>query len=74
MARKYHMLFVRDDKNNWTPQFGDYDRHTVIEEMGDSYADVPKADIVILPLPNARQSTCDHAVRSLNKLGKNIRL
>ena len=73
MSKRYHMLFTRDDRNGWTPQFGDYDRNTVVVEVGDSYRDFPKDDIVIIPLPNARQSHCDNAVRVLNKYGKHVR-
>lgn len=69
----YHMLFTRNDKHGWGPQFGDHVRSVVVEESKDSYRDVPAADRVILKLPNASQSHCDNAVASLNKYGKNIR-
>lgn len=71
---KYHMLFTRDDPHGWGPQFGDHDKATVKDEMGDTYSGYAKDDLVILSLPNASQAHVDNAVRALNKYGRNIRV
>jgi hypothetical protein len=74
MTKVYHMLFTRDDKNGWCPQFGDFDRKTVIDEMGDTYSEFKKDDIVVLRLPKDSNDMTDHAKRMLDKHGRNIRL
>lgn len=72
MAR-YHMLFTKTG-DTWGPQFGDHDKATVKQEMGDTYRrDYRPNDIVILALPTSAQCHVDNAVRALNKHGRNIR-
>jgi hypothetical protein len=35
MAKKYFTLVVKEPNGPWSPQFGDYERDTVVEEMAD---------------------------------------
>lgn len=38
MARRYFTLITKSSDGRWSPQFGDYDREVVVDEMRDEYA------------------------------------
>lgn len=38
MSRKYYTLACRESDARWYPQFGDYERGTVVQEKQDTYA------------------------------------
>lgn len=42
-SRKYFTLVTRKD-GVWSPQFGDYDRETVVQEIQDSYSEFRNVD------------------------------
>lgn len=44
MAKAYYMLFTREGDGYWHPQFGDYSRTVVYDEVKDTYASAYKAE------------------------------
>lgn len=68
MAKKYYTGLTRDD-GVWSPQFGDYDRQVVEDEMEDSFiachAPYAKRDLKIIVTGDA-QADIDAAVAKLN--------
>ena len=71
MARKYYTLIERDpETKNWSIQFGDYDRTTVVEE-GQSMADrvgftIAKGTKFKIISTSAKQTDINAAVAALN--------
>lgn len=81
-AKSYYTLVVYEPEyNKWAPQFGDYDKETVKEEMQD-YKDADqkrpkKNQMKIITTPSAHQKLVDAEVFKLNQAlevanGKNI--
>ncbi len=63
MARKYHVLLVRED-GNWTIEFGDYDKSVVQDERQDKRDhDVKAKDLHILTVDGDTQADIDAAVK-----------
>ncbi len=60
----YHTICTRDGYR-WSPNFGDYDRDTVQDELEDSYSDYHPACIRIISTP-CDQAAIDAAVARLN--------
>lgn len=68
MARKYHILVTRDDATSpWYPQFGDYDKDVVKQEVIDCYRSFKASNRRIITTENARQSTINEAIALLNR-------
>lgn len=44
MAKAYYMLFTREGDGYWHPQFGDYSRSVVYDEVKDTYASAYKVE------------------------------
>jgi hypothetical protein len=67
MRKRYFTLAVRDD-GRWAPQFGDYDRSVVADELNDyvDSHDYRRKDLRILTTTDA-QAAIDAAVAALNK-------
>lgn len=72
--RPYHLLVTREnDAAPWCPQFGDYDRATVADEMREEYAPRYAArNRQILKLADARKATADAAIAALNFVASHI--
>jgi len=63
MARKYHVLLVRED-GNWSIDFGDYDKSVVKDELQDKRDHFIKAkDLHILTVDGDTQAAIDAAVK-----------
>lgn len=58
----YYTLCVLHN-SGWSPEFGDYDRETVVEER-DEYPDLPT---IIIATGSAKQSLINEAVAELNR-------
>ena len=66
MTRKYFTLLVKSDpRGAWCPEFGDYDRETVKDEMNDINGrdDVFACKIITT---NDDQESIDRMVRNMN--------
>lgn len=48
MSKVYYTLFTREDDGKWYPQFGDYDRKTVIDEMREYRNEYKAKDIRVV--------------------------
>jgi hypothetical protein len=66
MARKYYTLVTREAvADKWAPQFGDYDRECVEQEVQDSYLTYARQHRrIICTAPG--QADIDAAVAKLN--------
>lgn len=74
MSQGYWMIFTKEPLG-WAPQFGDFDRATVRDEMRDEYAPAyPVARRVMLRLEDDSQDAADYAVRMLDRHGPRIRV
>lgn len=63
MARKYHVLMVRED-GQWALDFGDYDKSVVKDELQDKRDHFIKAkDLHILTVDGDTQAEIDAAVK-----------
>lgn len=66
MARKYYMLVTRESvADQWAPQFGDYDRECVAQEVQDSYLTYGRANRRIICTADG-QAAINAAVAKLN--------
>lgn len=67
MARKYHVLLVRED-GNWTIDFGDYDKSVVQNERQDKRDhDIKAKDLYILTVNDDTQAEIDAAVKEFRQ-------
>lgn len=67
MARKYHVLLVRED-GNWTIDFGDYDKSVVQDERHDKRDhDIKAKDLHILTVDGDTQAAIDAAVNEFRR-------
>jgi hypothetical protein len=70
MKCKYYTLICRED-GKWSPQFGDYDKSVVRDEL-DDYANsfgsshYARKDIMIIATDDDMQATIDAAIAKLN--------
>jgi hypothetical protein len=68
MSRPYFMLFVRED-GVWVPEFGDYERQIVVDEMEDyhhGYRNVKKKDMKVMRLASGKRLVVDAVQAALN--------
>lgn len=67
--RKYYTLIARDGSPGcpWSPQFGDYDRKTVADELADYREQGFKRSELRIIETSARQAEIDAAVSALNR-------
>ena len=66
---KYYTLFTRDKATNtWSPQFGDYDRSTVIAERDDYRRQYRARDLWVSTLVDDTQLAADCEAARLNAL------
>lgn len=67
-ARPYFLLVTRESAvDHFAPQFGDYDRATVIQEMSDEYArHHKKSDMKVLNVISAKRADIEDALATLN--------
>jgi hypothetical protein len=64
MARKYHVLMVREEDGQWALDFGDYDESVVKDELQDKRDHFIKAkDLHILTVDGDTQAAIDAAVK-----------
>lgn len=67
----YYTLLTRDDPmQDWSIQFGDYDRECVEEERKDSYSSCKKGNWKIIKTKTARQSEINSCISKLNHEAK----
>ena len=71
MARTYYTACIRDRDGVWAPQFGDYDRAVVVEEMEDWHDATglhgsKRRDMKIITT-GPKQADINAAVDALNK-------
>ena len=60
--RYYFTLITLENVNGlqlWQPQFGDYDKNTVKQEIKDSYADRPAESVTMMISEDNQMSICD---------------
>lgn len=63
----YFTLVTRNGEGSpFNPQFGDYDRETVEQEMYDSYSNVKRSDRKIIKTKTAAQHEINRAIVNLN--------
>lgn len=72
MARKYYTLIDRQIGGKWAPQFGDYDRSVVADELlyhkdTAEYDDAGIIEWKILATKDDRQETINAAIAALNE-------
>lgn len=66
--KSYYSIIVKFDKtDNWSVQFGDYDKTCCIDELEDSYSDCYKAKII---KTSDSQESIHTEVSKLNAEGK----
>lgn len=64
--RKYHHLLTREDDDMWYPQFGDFDKECVRQEVEDTYSrDYKHRDIKVVTLVGGRRAL-DEYLADLN--------
>jgi hypothetical protein len=67
MPRKYHTLLVATPGQLWGPQFGDYEKEVVTQELDDTRHEWPKGTkFKVVTLADAKQSTLTAALELLN--------
>lgn len=65
---KYYTLVTKDADGRWSPQFGDYVRSVVKEELAhyrESYG-YKRDELKIIETSSERQQEINHAINSLN--------
>jgi len=63
----YYTLVTRDDQEApWAPQFGDYDRASVLLERRDCYAHIERSSWKIVRTETAHQWRIDREIKALN--------
>lgn len=68
MARKYHVLMVRQDGHWNGPEFGDYDKSVVQDERQDKRDhDIKAKDLHILTVDGDTQAAIDAAVNEFRR-------
>jgi len=66
-SRKYHTLAVRDAEDHvWSPQFGDYDRSVVAQELVDTKDQWPRGTRFQIITTGDKQRDLDEAIAALN--------
>ncbi len=65
MARQYHSIITRED-GKWSPQFGDFDKEVVKQEMEDSYRENFKAKDRKIITTGSSQKDINDAIAKLN--------
>lgn len=67
MFKKYFVLFVKfEHDDDWSVEFGDYDRSVVVQEVEDSFMDCYNTKIDMLS--DDKQSTIDERLGKLNNM------
>lgn len=69
MARKYYTLAVwpKSEGNQWSPQFGDYDRECVAQELIDTKSDWPRGSQFKIICTTDAQQAINTAIDGLNR-------
>lgn len=69
MARTYYTLAVKPkaEGQQWSPQFGDYDRKVVAQEIEDTKADWPKGSKFKIVKSDGKQAAINAAIDALNR-------
>lgn len=72
MARAYYTLAVwpKAEGQQWSPQFGDYSRDVVAQELEDTKEDWPKGSKFKIVKSNDGQAAINAAIDSLNRKSK----
>ncbi len=67
-TRSYYTLVVREpgEDSSWGPQFGDYDRSVVAEELQDTKKDWPRGSKFRILTTDGHQCSINAAVAALN--------
>ena len=63
-SKNYYTLVVREN-DQWSPQFGDFNKEVVNDEMDDSYGEYKKKDLRVI-CTSESQEQIDTEVRNLN--------
>lgn len=66
--RTYYTLAVlpKADGQQWSPQFGDYDREVVAQELIDTKKDWPRGSKLLIIKTNDDQKSINEAIDNLN--------
>jgi hypothetical protein len=74
MARKYYTLAVlpKAEGQQWSPQFGDYDREVVAQELEDTKADWPKGSKFKIITSDGKQAAINAEIDALNRQIKEL--
>lgn len=69
MAKRYYTLAVKpnNEGQQWSPQFGDYDREVVVQEQRDTKDDWPKGSKFKVLTTGGRQADINAAIDALNR-------
>lgn len=69
MARQYFTLAVwpKADGQQWSPQFGDYDRECVAQELEDTREDWPRGTKFKIICTGDQQADIDAGIDALNR-------
>ncbi len=65
-TRSYYTLAVREPDSAWGPQFGDYDRKVVAQELQDTRSDWPRGSKFMILQTDGHQRSINEAVARLN--------
>jgi hypothetical protein len=66
MTKQYYVLLIFTN-NRWYPEFGDYDRSTVLSERDDYRREYKASHLKVLAVKDDTQEATDCAVSALNK-------
>lgn len=70
MKRQYFTLAVKPEAEGnrlWSPQFGDYDRDVVAQELEDTKADWPAGSKFKIIVSGGKQADINAAIDKLNR-------
>ena len=66
-TRKYYTLAVRENGGQWGPQFGDYHREVVAQELRDTRQDWPRGTEFTILSTGPRARDINEAIAALNQ-------
>lgn len=65
-VRSYFTLAVQEPQGKWSPQFGDYDRDLVVQELQDQKSDWPKGTHFKVVHSGPSQSEINAKIAAMN--------
>lgn len=65
--RSYYTMIVKEKGEKWSPQFGDYDKEVVEQEIEDDKHNWPKGTKFKIIKTSAKQEDIDSYISKLNE-------